>query len=1793
MTSLAEQLSQIATKSTNSLNLKAQKAAHSQSLIFEPRIAASQDFDTIYTICLEGFQELCQLDPRFVRFGRSIFSQQSKNEERNQMTKRENDELDTVLEEFLGLVGARLLLKPGLKAVEWLVRRFRVHEHNTVFMVMTFLPYHSAPIFATLLSILPAVMPPTLKFLFPYKRALANPPRHAIVHAMANNSSLCASFNSFVIRVSKLQYHHHTLISFWAGLMTEAVAGVVDLSRSGRKNVQQHNQEDVLLRILPVLNEGLSLKKAPGLRIGCYMLLTVLASKLRLDDNVLTGVMEAVAVGWTKDTRDSGMLCLAVVAQEREAVRLPRALTRELMKSDELAKELTTLSRRCRVDKLTLGLVLGVSDRIGRADLHGLPFVEHVLENRILLDSQAAGAVKSILLAVQSVDLGDAEAHSRLADLVTRLTQSEALKEVTVKAINDSSIDVDALEMKLQTVVRSLDTQLTAAEDVEMQDHPARSMERDEKSLGDAFAMVATRTADEVSFLAHSASRIYPSLSQAFLIAAASSTDLEKFADLPVSVKSAPHEALTASLFIRIWCGPYPVLARTAALRSTQKYVTQPNSSPIDFQAMIPYLLTALADSAEKVRRAASELAAAVYGFYKKANKEGKRSSAAKLWGFDDLYGSGAMTDDVKWLTFDEARRFMRDVIVPNLEECILDNNHISQVIGHAISGLASAQQASSRTETITLKSSMRLSVFSFLASHIVNTPLYVVKLKVLAMLNRVEKVGGNSRTKQLLPLLKRWIVSGEDEIDQRCKSEHIELKEIEDQMVDVVASSDKGEGLQTLQSIILATSEVVRPSLIRAALRRIRHLWPSLKADSKISVAQFLLNFSLNTQVASPVSQEFQVDAMDILRTAVLPSDVLSTFVDQLPITANMPDKSPATKRRRTTHNEMVALHTQDSREMAVAIRKVTFVLELVDSSKPEKNPHLLRGLFQVLSEIQHYKTEVGSELAYLQGLVLGCLLASDQPDSKIDPSAVRADLLIDCVRSTSSPQVQNAALLLVASLAVISPELVLHSVMPIFTFMSTNLLSQDDDYSAHVIDQTVHQVIPPLVDALRKRKGHPVVGASELLLSFVAAYEHVPVHRRISLFTSLVETLGPDEFLFALLAMLAEKYPLDDDILPFALELSSHFSAEIRLSTAVKYLGLISDALNRDHTILEPLLGLTDAEEKSGRDVAQKLLPLLPKLLSSRRLISRIGKLLQQDDIDSARLRDVFGSLLEKVLGLADDVESDRELRGFGGTLLESVLGLLSTVELVKSVEGLLARPNDELRRKILKSLEMRIRKESQSNQTSQKAILGFVPHLVTIVSKSPDVLLTHTSITCIDVIAEKYGKKDPEAIAAAADVISGAQGLSNADDRLRLISILCLASMVGVLGTRILPILPRALPVVLTHLEASLEEHTSNVRIHNAAFSFLGALLVHVPWIITGTYLDSILGLSHKSAARSLSEGAGESRVEVLSLVATQIDPKECLAAVGRKWEASNEYGPSATREHLGVLDMCIDKHTKSVVVKNTQVLMRFFLDAFDLRRKWVSRGEHTGDIEEIEGAIVDVAIKMIFKLNDVTFRPIFVKLLEWASRSLPKKDEAGRTLRLISFYNFLDSFLERLRSIVTGYYSYVIDNAVEILKAPTTGKSTSRSLWSAVLRTLQKSFVSDQDEFWQSPDHFNKIVAPLLSQISNSQSLPVEQEVIPVIVELAAAADSGDHHKEINTTLLKHMRSGDSKARLMAVKCEQELVTRLGEEWLALLPEILPLISELQEDDDEDVERETHRLIVKIEGVLGEPLDSMLQ
>ena len=94
------------------------------------------------------------------------------------------------------------------------------------------------------------------------------------------------------------------------------------------------------------------------------------------------------------------------------------------------------------------------------------------------------------------------------------------------------------------------------------------------------------------------------------------------------------------------------------------------------------------------------------------------------------------------------------------------------------------------------------------------------------------------------------------------------------------------------------------------------------------------------------------------------------------------------------------------------------------------------------------------------------------------------------------------------------------------------------------------MESVIPRLVQSLHTLKGNPLIGISELLLSFVAAYEHIPSQRRLGLFVSLAEKLGPGKFLYALLVLLKDKYPSNKKVTQFAVELASHYEVKTQFS-------------------------------------------------------------------------------------------------------------------------------------------------------------------------------------------------------------------------------------------------------------------------------------------------------------------------------------------------------------------------------------------------------------------------------------------------------------------------------------------------------------------------------------------------------------------------------------------------------------------------------------------------------------------
>lgn len=62
----------------------------------------------------------------------------------------------------------------------------------------------------------------------------------------------------------------------------------------------------------------------------------------------------------------------------------------------------------------------------------------------------------------------------------------------------------------------------------------------------------------------------------------------------------------------------------------------------------------------------------------------------------------------------------------------------------------------------------------------------------------------------------------------------------------------------------------------------------------------------------------------------------------------------------------------------------------------------------------------------------------------------------------------------------------------------------------------------------------------------------------------------------------------------------------------------------------------------------------------------------------------------------------------------------------------------------------------------------------------------------------------------------------------------------------------------------------------------------------------------------------------------------------------------------------------------------------------------------------------------------------------------------------------------------------------------------------------------------------------------------------------------------------------KVRLAALEVLCEMARKLGEDFLPLLPETVPFLAELLEDEEEAVESACQKAVQELEEILGEPL-----
>lgn len=1828
----AAQLRTIAANSSHELDLKARREAHAESLIFDQSVAVKQDWDTIYQVCLEGFQELCLLDSRLKEFDNNLFSPHSKEQDRDQLTKSQNDALSLVIERCLALIGAKVLLRPGIKAIEWLVRRFRIHLLDTSALLCTFLPYHESPVFRNVLSLVPAnKITNEWKFLGPYHKNAANIPRHAIVYTATNNDAFFSTFNSYVLRACEDGGSQTQLLRFWGSLVVEAITGRLQQTKSGRAEVQKQRQADALLKILPILIDGFEIRDCPELAVCCFTISMVLASNAILDDTVIDSLTDAVVsfLHGNETDVDSVLVCLSVLVANKSEKRVSKTVFRDLSRLPTLHERTLHLLSRAPVAGLLEALLS--SSLVGlRKKNFGLrlEFLSSALNRSSdILDRSALSRVLVRLLqkveALDSADAVEAAVRARILTMLQNAADSSQLSGVLSEAAIAAGKSLADLELLVGTtiVVRGQSQSRDASSNDQDSENP---IHQSQTAVVESVLASLPATISENSFIV-AQTPVFQHCANAFASCYTSQSNLQKFQTLALwSSNPSAAPTLYESFVLRLAYSVAPGEQRAAALLTLP---TRPKFDSEDLhQLLLPYLTILLADVSRPVRQAASAVAIAIRSSATQSPQVDKAASS----GPDALHDTFTSTE-IKRIPHGNILKILDQAYLPVLEECVLDPTQMRKVLQIALDSTSPSSSSGPKVH-MELKKSLRQNLFDLLAGFATVCPLIKAKVAVVEMLVGVNKVGSTTSARALASVLRDWSDLSAAEAAQATAAEGLSISDVDDTFVQLIRPSDK-EAVDRTLNMVEGADATVRSELTAALFNRIALVWKDLRNDAQLSASTRLFDMAFSKRAAVAAGSR------QVLLTNSLSSEILATLLDFASSgLAQLQPEGPAKKRRRTSHGrESLSKHV--AVEFESAISRLTFALEIVDSSKPETHPGLLHDLFEGLVTLRRIKDRGTSESPYLLTLCLSSILAIVQKSltlrkPNIDISAIRADLITDCVRSSDNPQVQTTALLLAASVASIAPDRILHNIMPIFTFTGHNLFAKEDDRSVFVTNQAIDQIIPPLVASLKKQDATNLIDAtSSLLASFVTAYDHVPQHRRVAFYHRLLNRLGADDFAFAIVALLRSRRPTDD-ISTFLTDLMDDLPAKSQLVTYQKLIGLSSDVFEAKPQHVEALLGIgASASSEKKEQSAALILGAASSLLQSNGLKTQLRRIRKLDAVVADELRGVYRTCIPQTLSfLKNAKEKQPNVLPAVRSCLHALLELPSIADLLNLVPSLLLElqklEDHDLQPLALRVLASQLQHNAPRDTHTRSEAIAFLPTLEELITTTEKEALRHASISCMDRIVEVYGRKSPEAVlSASSTLVESEHGLSSKDPRTQLMSLLCLASMMEALKESAVPLVPTSMTKSLAILEHTLQDKGRGVDLHNAVFAFLSALIAHVPFMLSDDNVVDMLKVTYKSSVKILDGSSQEARKDTLTLLAHKLEISTITSGLTAALpDVVADFDDEAIAQLLGVLLQAIERNSKSVVIQSSDAISSLLLRILDTHRLVPS----SKPLSAISAKMNSISIAFIYKLNNTIFQPMFETWIDWATKGTDLVDEdfspVAKTARLVSLFDLLTHFFSSLKSIVTSYASYILEPANAVLSTMYASASDERSeimadelaLYASTLHMLTAALAHDQgtvDEGSQDADdpgfftrHFEPLANNLMEQLSlsgarNKSLRKAVSNLVPrTIIALATATmDTPSRHQTINHALCQLRHHDNTAVRLAGIRMNLAITEdeAVGDEWINNIVvgssgeggvggagETMVYVNEALEDDDEEVEREVRRWVRLVREKVGE-------
>uniref|UniRef100_A0A8C1WE63 HEAT repeat-containing protein 1 n=1 Tax=Cyprinus carpio TaxID=7962 RepID=A0A8C1WE63_CYPCA len=1869
MTSLAHQLKRLALPQNDS-NLLSQRVV--ASVLFDPKDAASMDRSTFYALGCTGLEELMGIDLAFSEFQETLFSQASLTLERSVQSKEVNKKLDKSISLFLTRLSPYFLLKPALKCIEWLIHRFHIQLYNQDSLIACVLPYHETKVFVRVIQLL-KIEDPTHKW--HWLHGLQKPGVPLARGTLLTHCYKDLGFMDFICSMvtDSVKVKHpgwlRVIFSFYASTIVSALDAVEKITNS------------IIAKLLPFVQLGLKSNLLDYVA-ATYMIVCQMAVKVVMEAQLVDSLTVQLCKSLSRMPQLSreGLSCIIVLLQnQKEGIVGPKAfgylcaiptlvstlqsiatvhdispllryllphLIHSVMTQDgwflSIGFQLLIKESNLLYDSLNPGSFIVTSELNGIVQLIKCYFIKSVLFLVFILEcffilfyllfyrypcaldvalenhvkKMSSDHEKTVLHQFISLTMSCGK-YQILPDSDTSLMLSlnhplasvrnmavDYLKEILtsehvcifcipLQFLDDPRIIEGNPDLKAQisweilpflvltnAAPKCVELQMAScvAETTLLSQHPlTHGWAKGKHSCCFTCLLIfEKRNLILISFwLCH----LQVHLNEP--------TTLFKFLSLLWGYNSNLGDQLD--------CQVSAILQTQALYVGKALLCNQPiktrnvlasGSSPV-----VPSLLVCLCSGVCEVRRAAIAVLHSLSGVV---------SSPYYLLVENVLKSSDEIIADPSYLSQALSKMYEEELLLKDKKKKLASIEQLLQCV------------------------------------QLPCCPAYTCK----TLLRALQDVHGEPVLAILLPAVERLL--------EQCAPDSCTFLPDEAHLLQLLLSKFNEASApllvkdpRCLEVFIRALGTSAKPypsmpSFQIIALEQITKPFFNALGDEKIqqkilSVLFDLLVGNKNPACAQAINSVFKAIAVDaeLVANELMP-------VEKQKVTATVQQARRSKIQTRKTQDTSRAV----SEENVVSWPRVTLILELLQHKKKLRRAEcLVPALFNLLSRCLEPAAAEQENLEYTKQLILSCLLNVCQklspdggPISKdvLEEDKFNVELVVQCVRMSDMPQTHHHALLLLGALAGIFPEKVLHNIMPIFTFMGSNIMRLDDTYSFQVINKTVQAVIPALIKANEggsaQSEGNMETVVSHIVHVFVDALPHVPEHRRLPILSQLMNTLGPSRFLWVLMLLLfkqhvtqtsvsatgAEKEAVVERDQDFWISVCCEFEVKEQLTSIIRILQYLMTlpqdkeegkncplhAVKKEETVSDVIFSV---EANSGKDLRHfKFLSIsfMAQLLASDRFVGKVESTLQT--LQQNLLEEVLRYIHAVARCVEDNADKPtakfwRALLSKSYDILDKVNALLPMDSFIMVMRGLMGNQLASVRRKAMELLNNKLQQRTQWITVLLELIgvllkiVGRRHGQVTAQEEEELAINRQTALYSLKLLCRNFGSGHQEPFVPV--LKKAVELVADKDEEKNVMgsALLCVAEVTSTLKALAIPQLHSLMPAVLDTLKERKDLLNNEIYLLSAVTA-LQRVSETLPHFISPYLEDTISQVCITKRLTSCPQLSV--RLSSLSTtLATKVPPRVLIPTITKCHCAMVD----VQQNRLGPLMIILKEHIthmeKDQLNNHQSELTSFFLSALDFRAQHCQ-----GDLKktgEIEGCVIDCLLVMVMKLSEVTFRPLFFKLFDWS-----KMDGASKN-RLLTFYRLADSIANKLKGLFVLFAGQLVKPISELLRqlniSHTDNVTKSSLLLQYVLDCLHKIFLYDTQRFL-SKERADALLGPLVDQLENMlggdeiYKTHITKHLVPCIAQFAVAMGDDSQWKVLNYQILLKTRHSSPKVRFSALVMLLELASKLRENYMVLLPETIPFLAELMEDECEEVEQQVQKVIHEMETILGEPLQS---